>query len=46
MGAVILWLENDSLFEIAATKEDGDPLQDTVIKQFVDSMKFLTKPTK
>ena len=39
----IVWVEDDRLFEIAATKEDADPLQDTVIKEFVDSMKFLSK---
>jgi hypothetical protein len=42
----ILWVEDDRLFEIAATKEDGDPLQDTVIKEFVDSMKFVSKSPK
>ena len=45
-GTVILWLEDDRLFEIAATKEGGEPLQDTVIKEFVDSIKFLAKPSK
>jgi hypothetical protein len=39
----IFWVEDDRLFEIAAFKEDADPLQDTVIKEFVDSMKFRSK---
>jgi hypothetical protein len=46
LGTVILWLEDDRLFEIVAMKEDGDPMQDRVIKEFVDSLKFLPKSTK
>jgi len=42
----ILWVEDERLFEIAATKEDADPLQDTVIKEFIESMKFLLKSPK
>ena len=39
----IFWVEDDRLFEIAAFKEGADPLQDPVIKEFVDSIKFLSK---
>jgi hypothetical protein len=46
LGTVILWLEEDRLFEIAATKEGGDPLDDMVIKEFVDSLKFVSKSPK
>jgi hypothetical protein len=42
----ILWVDDDRLFEISATKDGGDPLQDTVIKEFVDSMKFISKSPK
>src|SRR5258707_975408 len=38
--ATILWFEDYRLFEIAATKHDAEPLQDKVIKEFIDSIKF------
>lgn len=46
LGTVILWLEDDRLFEIVTTKDGGDPLQDPVVKEFVDSLKFLPKSPK
>jgi hypothetical protein len=42
----VYWLEDERLFEIAATKDGGDPLQDTVIREFIDSLKFISKSPK
>jgi len=38
---IILWLKDNRLYEVLTTKFEGDPLQDSVIKRFVDSTKFL-----
>jgi hypothetical protein len=45
-GVVILWLEDDRLFEILALRDDGDPLKDQGIQAFVESVKFLPKSEK
>jgi hypothetical protein len=37
----IVWLDNNRSFEIEATKFDGEPFEDSVIKAFVESMEFL-----
>jgi len=43
LGVAIIWLNDGRYREIVAWKVDGDPLQDNVIKAFVDSMIFLPK---
>jgi hypothetical protein len=42
-GVAILWLNDGRLCDIVASKVDGDPMQDNVIKRFVESITFLEK---
>jgi len=45
-GGTILWMDDDRLFAIVASKNEADPLEDEVIKAFVASTKFLPKAKK
>jgi hypothetical protein len=43
---IIVWIENDKVFEISAMKRDADPFEDPIIKTFFDTIKFSSGSVK
>ena len=43
--AILMWFEKDYLLEIAATTSDSDPLTNSTVREFIESIRFLPELT-